>query len=96
MQGFKIFRLDREKGNVKNKMNKAKRGGGIIMYVKKGLSESTTILEYESTVSEDLEQLWIRNYSTTLAQNTCNGELTIVGDFNVNYNARNTRSPQRF
>ena len=119
MQGFEIFRLDREKGNVKNKMNKPKRGGGIIMYVKKGLSECTTILENESSISENLEQLWIRiekpnvktkiianiyrppngkllncinelTYSTTLAQNTYNGELTIVGDFNVNYNARNT------
>ena len=48
MRGFEIFHLGREKGNVRNKINKPKRR-----------RERTTILESESAVSEDLKQIWI-------------------------------------
>ena len=36
MDSFDIFRLDRENGKITNKTGKIKRGGGLIIYVKKG------------------------------------------------------------
>ena len=48
--GFDIIRQDR--GN-------AKRGGGLIMYIRKEYIEYCTIVEEHSNVSDDLEQLWV-------------------------------------
>ena len=60
MDRFNIFRLDREKGNIVSKKGKPKRGGGIIFYVRKDLSEYTSILEDVSSISNDIEKLCIR------------------------------------
>ena len=119
MDGFETFRLDREKGKIAKNNGKTKRGGGLIIYVKKDLSAYTKILDQVSSISSDLEQLWIcidkPNVSTKIIANVyrppnsklaegieklsdsvskaldlVNGELVIVGDFNVNYNTRNT------
>ena len=59
MQGFKIYRLDREKGDSRNKSGKLKRGGGLIFYVKKDLAKYVTIIERISSIKGDIEQLWI-------------------------------------
>ena len=59
MDDFDIFRLDREKGGIVNKAGKPKKGGGLIIYVKKELSKFTQIVEDISSISSDLEQLWI-------------------------------------
>ena len=53
MESFDIFRLDREKGGIVNKAGKPKRGGGLIIYVKKELSKFTQILEDLSSISDD-------------------------------------------
>ena len=60
MDGFDIFRLDREKGNITNKAGRPKRGGGLIIYVKKELGKYTQIIDNVSSISGDLEQIWIR------------------------------------
>ena len=60
MSNFDLFRLDREKGNITNNAGKPKRGGGLIIYVIKELSRYTQVIENVSTISTDLEQLWIR------------------------------------
>ena len=119
MDGFEIFRLDREKGNLKTKAGKNKRGGGLIFYVKKDLAQHTKIIENISTVTENIEQLWISigkpnngtkiiasiyrppsgnlqmalkelTNSSTFVQDNYHGEMTLMGDFNVDYKARNT------
>ena len=119
LPGFDLFRLDRENGIILSKGGKPKRGGGLAIYVKKDLSNYTKILSELSTVSHDLEQLWILiekpnvstkiianvyrppngnlpecikeiSNSTSKAQDLFKSELTIVGDFNVNYNLRHT------
>ena len=59
MNDFEIFRQDREKGKITNKNGKPKRGGGLVICVKKDLSAYTKILEEISSVSDNLEQLWI-------------------------------------
>ena len=60
IEGFEIFRLDREYGNILNKEHKLKRGGGLIIYVKKNLSQFTQIIPQASHVSRNIEQLWIK------------------------------------
>ena len=119
MESFDIFRLDREKGGIVNKAGKPKRGGGLIIYVKKELSKFTQIIEDLSSISDDLEQLWIHiqkpdvsakiisciyrppsgkvsecikelSASVKQVQDVLRGEITIVGDFNVDYNLRHT------
>ena len=119
MYGFDIFRLDREAGNIVTDKGKPKRGGGLIIYVKKELSKYTKLLYTASCISTNIEQLWIciekPNVSAKLisnvyrppsgklseglkelsdsidkAQSLSRGELTIVGDFNVNYNQRHS------
>ena len=119
MEGFQIFRLDREKGNIRNKKGKPKRGGGLVFFVKKELCKFTSILEEYSSITENIEQLWIQiekpNTRKQIFSNiyrppdgkikeglesltnivkkvtdSYNGELTIMGDFNVNYNLRHT------
>ena len=119
MDGFDIFRLDRETGGITNNNGKPKRGGGLIIYIKKELSKHTKFLDASSFVTNNLEQLWISidkpNVSTKLisniyrppsarlteglkelsdsiekTQNLSRGELTIVGDFNVNYTLRHS------
>ena len=45
MERFDIFRLDRENGSIVDKSGKPKRGGGLIMYVKKDLSKFTKVLD---------------------------------------------------
>ena len=119
IDGFETFRLDQGKGNIVNKSGKPKRGGGLIIYVKKGLSEYTTLLEDVSLVTKEIEHLWISidkpnvkrqilsnvyrppeaklteglkslNNSVEALKFSNNSELTIQGDFNVNYNLRNT------
>ena len=119
IDGFDIFRLDRENGNILNKGHKLKRGGGLIIYVKKNLSEFTQIILHASHISENIEQLWIKitklnvrkqllgvvyrppsgkvsdaleELSTSLTDtlDSFQGEITIAGDFNINYNLRHT------
>ena len=58
--GFEIFRLDRETGNIRTKSGKMKRGGGLIIYVKKELAQYTSIIEEASSITPEIEQLWIR------------------------------------
>ena len=60
IEGFEIFRLDREAGNIRTKAGKLKRGGGLIIYVKKELAEYTSIVEEASSILPEIEQLWIR------------------------------------
>ena len=48
--GFTIFRSDR---------TQAKRGGGLIVYVKNKLAEYCTVISESSCMSDDLEQLWV-------------------------------------
>ena len=57
IEGFEIFRLDRENGNILNKGQKLKRGGGLIIYIKKTLSDFTQIISTESQISANIEQL---------------------------------------
>ena len=59
IKGFDLFRLDREKGNIKSKKGKPKRGGGLIIYIKKGLSDFAEIVEELSSISGNVEQLWV-------------------------------------
>ena len=33
MEGFNLFRLDREKGNITTKKGKPKRGGSLVIYI---------------------------------------------------------------
>ena len=44
----------------KTKAGKPKRGGGLIYYIKNDLAIHTTIIGELSSISEDLEQLWVR------------------------------------
>ena len=60
IDGFDIFRLDREAGNIRTKTGKAKRGGGLVIYVKKELSKYTSIITEASSIQHELEQLWVR------------------------------------
>ena len=73
MPGFDLLRLDRENGIILNKAGKPKRGGGLAIYVKKDLSKFTKILGELSSVSHNLEQLWISiekpNVSTKIIAN---------------------------
>ena len=119
IEGFELFRLDRESGNILNKDLKLKRGGGLIIYVKKNLSDFTEIIPHATHVSGNIEQLWIKitkpnvrnlllgviyrppsgkvsdslaELSTSLTNilDSFQGEITIVGDFNINYSLRHT------
>ena len=121
MDGFEIFRLDRERGNIKNKSGKNKRGGGLIFYVKNNLAQHTKIIENISSITENVEQLWISiekpengtkvfaniyrppsgnlqtalkevTNSATFVQNNYQGEMTLMGDFNVDYKMRNSQN----
>ena len=58
-EGFKIFRLDRESGNITTKKGKPKRGGGLIVYIKTELSAYAEIVEELSSISGNVEKLWI-------------------------------------
>ena len=60
MEGFTIFRLDREEGNILSKKGKPKRGGGLIIYVKNELGQYTTTMDNASSISRDVEKLCIR------------------------------------
>ena len=60
IEGFELFRLDREYGNILNKALKLKRGGGLIIYVREGLSKFTEIIPNVSHISGNIEQLWIK------------------------------------
>ena len=119
IEGFDIFRLDRECGNILTKGLKLKRGGGLIIYVKKSLSKFTQIIPQATHISGHIEQLWIKitkpnfrkqllglvyrppsgkvsdaieelSVSLTDILDTFQGEITILGDFNINYNLRHT------
>ena len=119
MEGFDLFRLDRENGNITTKKGRPKRGGGLIIYIKKELHEFTDVVGDLSSISGNVEQLWvsikkpnmrkqiianiyrppggklaeaITELSTSVkkAQDSLSGEMTILGDFNVNYNLRHT------
>ena len=119
IEGFELFRLDRESGNILNKDLKLKRGGGLIIYVKKNLSNFTEIIPHATHVSGNIEQLWIKitkpnvrnlllgviyrpptgkvsdslaELSTSLTNilDSFQGEIAIVGDFNINYSLRHT------
>ena len=119
MEGFELLRLDREKGNITTKKGKPKRGGGLIVYIKTELSAFAEIVEEISSVTGNVEQLWISinkpntkkqivaniyrppngklsdaiyemSESMKKVRNSHSGEITILGDFNVNYNLRHT------
>ena len=60
IEGFEIFRLDRETGNILNSSHRLKRGGGLIIYVKKDLSKFTEIVPEIRRKTENVEQLWIK------------------------------------
>ena len=119
MEGFSLFRLDRENGNITTKKGRPKRGGGLIVYIKNELSKFAEIVDELSTVTVNVEQLWVSiNKPNTRKQIIANiyrppngklpeaidelsksmekvqdshpGEITILGDFNVNYNLRHT------
>ena len=60
IQGFEIFRLDREVGNIRTKTGKKKRGGGLIIYIKNELAQYTSVIEESSSITPEMEQLWIR------------------------------------
>ena len=121
IEGFEIFRLDRETGNILNSSHRLKRGGGLIIYVKKDLSKFTEIVPEISRITENVEQLWIKinkpsvrkqviaviyrppsgnitksieelTLSLTNIQESIQGEITLVGDFNINYNLRHTQA----
>ena len=57
MEGFDLIRLDRENGNITTKKGKPKRGGGLIMYIKKELGEFAEIIEQLSAISGNVEPL---------------------------------------
>ena len=115
MPNFCLFRLDHENG-MHNK-----RGGGLIIYVKKDLSEYASILSDISRISCDLEQLYIvidkpnvckeiigvvyrppcsklsesiseMHSDVSKIQDMITGEITILGDLNINYNLRHSAS----
>ena len=119
MEGFDLFRLDREAGNITTKKGKPKRGGGLIVYIKKELSEFAEIVDELSSISGNVEQLWVSinkpntkkqiianiyrppggkltdaiselSVSMKKVQDSHSGEITILGDLNVNYNLRHT------
>ena len=60
INGFEIFRLDREAGNIRAKSGRIKCGGGLVTYVKQNLAKYTSIIEEASSISPEIEQLWIR------------------------------------
>ena len=119
IDGFECFRLDRECGNILNKAYKPKRGGGLIVYVKKDLSNFAQIIPHVSHISDNIEQLWVKivkpnvrslllgvvyrspsgkvadsleelSSSLTNILDSFQGEIAIVGDFNINYSLRHT------
>ena len=119
MEGFDLFRLDRESGNITTKKGKPKRGGGLIIYVKKELGEFVETIEEINSISGNVEQLWVSinkpnskkqlianiyrppsgkltdaikelSESMKKVQDSHSGEVTILGDFNVNYSLRHT------
>ena len=58
LNGYELFRLDR--GPYMNKQGpKTKRGGGLIIYVKKEMSKFISLYEMGCKTSTDLEQLFI-------------------------------------
>ena len=116
--GFDLFRQDRTSSN---ETLCKKRGGGLAIYVKKGLSEYVTLYSDECTVTPDLEKLFIvidkpnvrkglygvvyrppggkivegvkeLSDSVSKIQLSLNSEITIVGDFNINYNLRHSNA----
>ena len=116
IDGFEIFRLDR---NTLNNGLNLKRGGGLVIYVKKNLSDFTQIIPQASQVTGNIQQLWIKivkpnvrnlllgvayrpptgkvidaikELSTSLTNilDSFQGEIALVGDFNINYNLRHT------
>ena len=119
MEGFNLFPMDRENSNITTKKGKPKRGGGLIVYIKKRLSDYAEIVEELSTISGNIEQLWVKidkpntrkqlianiyrppngkltdaiaklTESMKKAQNSFSSEITLLGDFNVNYKLRHT------
>ena len=53
-------RPDREAGNIRTKTGKLKRGGGLIFYVKNDLAQHTSVISETSSITPEIEQLWIR------------------------------------
>ena len=56
---YDFIRLDRACGNIPNASNRPKRGGGLIIYFRKSISQYISIVPSISIISRDLEQLWI-------------------------------------
>ena len=57
--GYKILRLDRTAGNIRNARDRPKRGGGLLFYISERYSNNVSIISTCSKVTYNLEQLWI-------------------------------------
>ena len=117
INGYKLFRLDRDQ--CKDMEQAKKRGGGIAIYIKNELSEYCSIQTEVSSVTVNLEQLFVvidkpevrkqiigeiyrppggkiaesikeLDDSATILRNKIDGEMTILGDLNINYNLRHS------
>ena len=53
---YEIIRLDRTK---EQSPNRPRRGGGLLIYIRKKLAPYVNIIDRISSISKDLEQLWI-------------------------------------
>ena len=56
---YKIYRLDRNSGNIRNSRNNLKKGGGLLFYVSNKYESDVSIITNCSRVTYNLEQLWI-------------------------------------
>ena len=110
----------RDRGSAGSNRN-VKRGGGLIIYIKKELSKFVTVFDQGCKISPNLEQLFILidkpnvrkcaigvvyrppsgkisdglsklSETIRLLQLCFQGEMAIVGDFNINYNLRHSNS----
>ena len=60
LTNYKMFRLDRTQGNIRNANNRLKRGDGLIIYVHDKYSKYVSVLHDCSKITYNLEQLWIQ------------------------------------
>ena len=122
LHGYELFRLDRMSlVTAVNSNNTVKRGGGLIIYVKREICKFVSVYSDGCKTSSNLEQLFIvydkpnvrkcaigvvyrppngkisegiseLSASVRSLQATFQGELVVVGDFNINYNLRHSNA----